>query len=408
MTQREWTRTALIVVLLLVVVVASTSVGFAAGWYLRPQLGVAPSPAGDSRQYFDIQWQALDIIEREFNREGPLDWQALGRGATSGMVRALGDPYTTYVGPEEARIFEEDLAGSFGGIGASVDLVDGYLVIVEPMADSPAARAGLRAGDVVLRVDGRDLEGLDLVQAIGLIRGPKGTQVTLLILRDGVQEPFEVKVTREQIDLPTVETRQLDDGIAYLRLTEFNNQAATRLREALRQLLADSPRALILDLRANPGGYLHVSVQIASEFIRSGLVVTERDAKGKVTEYKADGKGLAFEIPLVVLVDGGSASAAEILAGAIQDTGRGVLIGRQTFGKGSVQVSHPLSDGGSLRVSIARWYTPRGHQIDGSGLMPDVIVPPNDGEDPNRDVILERAIAYLRNTVPSPSTETGS
>ncbi|MGQ9682860.1 MAG: S41 family peptidase [Anaerolineae bacterium] len=407
MTQREWTRTALIVVLLLVIVVASTSVGFAAGWHLRPQLGMAPSPAGDNRQYFDIQWQALDIIEREFNREGPLDWQALGRGATSGMVRALGDPYTTYVGPEEARIFEEDLAGSFGGIGASVDLVDGYLVIVEPMPDSPAARAGLRGGDVVLRVDGRDLEGLDLVQAIGLIRGPKGTQVTLLILREGVQEPFEVKVTREQIDLPTVETRQLDDDIAYLRLTEFNNQAATRLREALRQLLADSPRALIIDLRGNPGGYLHVSVQIASEFIRSGLVVAERDARGKVTEYKADGKGLAFEIPLVVLVDSGSASAAEILAGAIQDTGRGVLIGRQTFGKGSVQVSHTLSDGGSLRVSVARWYTPKGHQIDGSGLVPDVIVPPAEGQDPNRDVILERALAYIRDTVPSPAPETG-
>ena len=407
MTHREWTRSALVVVLLLVVVLASTGAGFAAGWYLRPQMEPMRGAAGENQQYFDIQWQALDIIQREFNHEGPLDWQALGRGATSGMVQALGDPYTTYVAPEEARIFEEDLAGSFGGIGASVDLMDGYLVIVEPMEDSPALRAGLRTGDIVLKVDGQEMQGLDLVQAIALIRGPKGTQVTLLILREGVQEPFEVKVTREQIDLPTVATRQLEGGIAYLRLTEFNNQAATKLRDGLRELLAGNPRALVFDLRGNPGGYLHISVQVASEFIRSGLVVTERDAGGKVTEYKAEGNGLAFDIPLVVLVDGGSASAAEIVAGAIQDTGRGVLIGRQTYGKGSVQVSHPLSDGGSLRVSIARWYTPKGHQLDGSGLVPDVIVPMEEDLDRDRDLVLERAIEYLSDAGRPASSETG-
>lgn len=399
MSYRDWTRAGLIAVLVLVMVVVSAGAGFTAGWFLRPQIGPSPTPSsqGDIQQQFGIFWEAWDVIEREFNRDGPLDTQKMVNGATRGMVDSLGDPYTMFIEPAQAKILNEDLEGSFEGIGATVDLVNGYLLIIEPLQDSPAARAGLLAGDVVLEVDGNSLQNVDLMEAISLIRGPKGTEVHLLVSREGVAEPFEVAVTRDKIDLPTITYRVLDDGIAYIRLTEFNSQATTRLREALRELMRSDPRALIFDLRGNPGGYLHIAVEVTSQFIPDGVVVSEKDAEGKITEYKAEAGGLATEIPLVVLVDGGSASASEIVAGAIQDTGRGALIGRRTYGKGSVQTTHTLSNGAAVRVSIARWRTPNGHQLDGEGLTPDVIVPPDQEASPDKDTVLERAIEYLAN-----------
>lgn len=397
MSYRDWTRTALVAIVVLVVAVASGGMGFAFGWYLSPQATPSPSAAAndDIQQRFRIFWEAWDVIERDFNRDGPLDTQKMIYGATSGMVRSLGDPYTVFVEPAQAKIFDQDLEGSFEGIGASVDVIDGHLVIIEPLQDSPALKAGLRAGDIVLEADGKSLQGLDLMQAIALIRGPKGSQVQLLIRRQGVPEPFEVVVTREKIDHPTVAHSMLEDRIAYVRLTEFNNQATARLRAALQELLADEPRALILDLRGNPGGYLHIAVQVASQFIPDGVIVTEKDRNGEITEYTAEGEGLALELPLVVLVDGGSASAAEIVAGAIQDQGRGVLVGRPTFGKGSVQTSHTLSDSSSVRVSIARWYTPDGHQLDSEGLTPEIVVPLDLERQAGEDPVLERAIEYL-------------
>ena len=400
MTCRDWTRAALLGVFVLVVALASGGVGFAAGWHLSSH--PLPSPTAsppttqeDVQQRFRVFWEAWDIIDREFNRDAPLDTQKMIYGALSGMVRSLGDPHTVWIEPMQAKILDQDMEGSFEGIGANVDLVDGELVIVEPLPDSPALKAGLRAGDVVVEVDGKPVKGLDLAQAVLLVRGPKGTQVRLLIRRKGEPSPFEVVVTRGKIEMPTVTYRLLDDGIAYVRLTEFNLQATTRLQAALRTVMEKKPRALILDLRGNPGGYLHIAVQVASQFIKDGVIVTEKDRDGKIAEYRAEGKGLALSIPMAVLVDSGSASAAEILAGAIQDNGRGVLIGRRTFGKGSVQAPHTLSDGSSLRVSIARWYTPKGHQIDGKGLTPDIEVPIDPSTPPEKDPVLDRAVQYL-------------
>ena len=396
MSRRDWTRLVLAAIVVLIMVLASGGMGFAAGWYLKPQPTPSPTPPStELEQRFRIVWEAWDILQRDFHRQGPLDEQKMVRGAVDGMVRSLGDPYTVFVEPVQAKIFDQDLEGSFEGIGATVDLVDGYLVIVEPLPDSPALKAGLRPGDVVLEVDGKPLKDVELMQAIALIRGPKGTPVRLLIQRKGEAQPFEVSVVRQKIDLPTVSFRMLDKGIAYVRLTEFNSQATARLENALKGLMAQNPTGLVLDLRGNPGGYLHIAVQVASEFIREGPIVTESDRNGKVTEHNAQGQGLALDVPLVVLVDAGSASASEIVAGAIQDTGRGTLIGRQTLGKGSAQVAHTLSDGSSLRVTVTRWYTPKGHQLDGKGLTPDIVVPLDPSQPADKDAVLERAIQFL-------------
>jgi carboxyl-terminal processing protease len=404
MSYKDWTRLSLIALLVLAIAMVSGGAGFAAGWLVRPHVVASPTPPAHTevQEEFGIFWEAWDIIDREFNREGPLDTKVMTYGAISGMIRSLGDPHTVFVEPAQARIFSEDLEGSFEGIGATVDMVEGNLVIVEPLQDSPAAQAGLLPGDIVLEADGQSLQGMQLLDAIILIRGPKGSQVRLLIRRAGVPEPFEVTITRQRIDLPTVSYQMRDDGIAYVRLTEFNNQANVRLQAALGQVLAQEPRAMILDLRSNPGGYLHIAVQVSSQFVREGVIVSERDAKGKTTEYKADGQGMALDIPLVVLIDGGTASAAEIVAGAIQDSGRGVLIGRRTYGKGSVQASHPLSDGSSVRVSIARWRTPSGRQLDREGLLPDILVLPDTTAPADGDPILERAVEYLARPQPVP------
>lgn len=396
MNSQDRARLALVAVLVFAIVLASSGTGFAAGWYLAPQAAPAANPPReDLQQRFGLFWEAWSIIEREYNADAPLDLQKMVYGAISGAINSLGDPYTTFSEPAQARIFEEDLEGSFEGIGATVDLVEGLLVIVEPLESSPALKAGLRPNDVILEVDGQSLQGLDLTEAISLIRGPKGTRVRLLIHRPGMLEPFEVELTRDKIDLPTVSHQMLEDGIAYVRLTEFNNQATTRLRAALRSLMEEEPRALIFDLRGNPGGYLHIAGQVASQFIREGVVVIEKNSKGEVGELRADGRGLALDVPLVVLVDGGTASASEIVAGAIQDLGRGTLIGRPTYGKGSVQASYTLSDGSAVRVSIARWYTPNGHQLDGDGLTPDIVVEPNPEQSADDDPVLERARQFI-------------
>lgn len=408
MSYKDWTRAALIAVLILFVVVASSGMSFAAGWYLSPRATPSPTPAAaqaDVEQRFGIFWEVWAILEREFNRDAPLNAQKMIYGAIEGAVRSLGDPYTRFEEPAEARYFDQDLEGSFEGIGATVDIVDGYLVIVEPLKDSPALKAGLQPGDIILEVDGNSIEGMDLIDAINVIRGPDGSEVRLLIRRQGVAEPFVVTVTRGRIQLPTVTYRELSSGVAYVQLAEFNSQATVQLQAALREALAKKPCALIFDLRGNPGGYLHIAVQVASQFIREGVIVTEKDSKGKSTEYRAEGHGLAYDVPLAVLVDGGSASASEIVAGAIQELGRGTVIGRRTFGKGSVQVSHSFPDGSALRVTVARWYTPKGRQIDHQGLTPDVDVPWDANTPAGADPVLNRAVEFLTALQPLPPSK---
>jgi carboxyl-terminal processing protease len=368
-----------------------------------PLPGTVPSPTpanavapGDEQDSFGVFWEALGILQDEFYGDLP-SGSELPYAAIDGVIAATGDPYTAFLDPVQAEIMRTDLSGSFEGIGATVRLrADGKLEIVQPIAGQPAIEAGLRANDVILAVDDVQLEGMNLYEAISLIRGPAGTVVHLLVERPGVDQPLEIEVERARIEMPTVESKMLDDNIGYLRLTEFGQTATDEVVKALRELNVRDLRGLILDLRGNRGGYLSTSIEVTSQFVGQGPIVIERFQDGREQRHQALPGGLATTVPLVVLVDGGSASAAEITAGAIQDTGRGVLIGTTTLGKGSVQMAHTLSDGSQLRVTVAHWFTPNGRAIHGEGLTPDIEVTITEDEiAAGQDPQLERAIAYL-------------
>ena len=337
----------------------------------------------------------LDILKEDYGTLPAVD--RLSYGAINGVMFRLDDDYTFLRDPEQARFFNEGLSGSFEGIGARVAEAEGGGVrIVEPFEGQPAWNAGIRRDDVILTVNGEDVTEMALSDAISLIRGPKGSDVTLGI-KSPEQEARDVVVTRDTISIPVVEYELRDDGIAYLRLGEFSTPAVAQVRAALDEMLAQNPVGLVLDLRGNPGGLLRSAVDISSEFVPDGPILIERFKDGEEQVYDASGKGRAFDIPLVVLVNEGSASASEILAGAVQDSGRGVLLGTTTFGKGSVQVPHQLSDGSMLSVTTARWYTPNDRLIHGEGLEPDIEVEPA-AEDSGTtdDVQLLEAVKYLQ------------
>jgi carboxyl-terminal processing protease len=393
----NWQKWIVIAVLLALIASTGFVAGFGVGHYVLP--AYYPSVAAvqeEHQEQFAIFWEAWRLIEDQFYTEEPLNAQSMTYGAVRGMIASLGDPHTAFLTPEQADLFRDDLEGKFGGIGVTVSLTDeGQLRVVRPIPGAPGELAGLQPGDLILEVDGQLITGMDLGQAISLIRGPKDTEVRLLVqdIEGGVRE---LTIQRALIEIPTTETRMLEDGIAYLAVHDCNARAPGGVREGLKQLLAEDPRGLILDLRGNPGGYLHVATEIASEFIQDGLLLIERDSEGRETMHKARGGGTATGIPLAVLVDSGSASAAEIIAGAIQDNARGILVGEQTFGKGSVQITERLSDGSGLQITTRRWYTPADRQIDGQGLIPDIEVEITDESLlAQRDLQLERAISYL-------------
>ncbi|MEJ2556867.1 MAG: S41 family peptidase [Anaerolineae bacterium] len=377
--------------------------------YNRKSSNAAPttlqSPQVDSGNQavppeFNVFWEAWDFVQENFYGDVPAEPDRV-YGAIRGMVNSYGDENTAFIEPSRAAIFREDVSGSFEGIGAAVRMDElGRLVIAEPFAGQPAAEAGLERSDVVLAVDGTSLQGLSLYEAIGLIRGPAGTTVVLTVVRDGVDEPFDVSVVRARIEIEVVESDRLEGDIGYVRLTDFSRGASGKVADAIKSLKADGPLAgLILDLRDNPGGLLDESIFVSSQFVDQGVVTIERLKGGTEQPYEAQPGGVALDVPLVVLVNRGSASASEIVAGAIQENDRGTIWGEQTFGKGTVQIPHTLSDGSELRVTIAEWLTPSGKQIKGEGIVPDVYVERTqedfvDGLDPQ----LERAIETLLGT----------
>ena len=394
-TIRKW---ALVTLLALLVAVTLFVAGFGIGRYVMPSREyLVEGVAAEHEERFRVFWEAWRIIEDKFYSENGLDYQAMTYGAVRGMVASLGDPHTAFLTPAQADMFSQDLDGSFGGIGVTVSVTeDGYLQVVRLIPGGPAEKSGLKPGDALIEVDGTSIKGMEMTQAITLIRGREGTTVTLLVRQaeDGVSE--EIVLTRARIQIPTVESSVLEDRIAYLRLWEFNDRAASLVHDSLESLLQSKPRGLILDLRGNPGGYLHIAEQIADEFIAEGLLLIERSSDGQETRHQATGRGIATDVPLVVLVDKGSASASEILAGAIQDQNRGALIGERTYGKGSVQVTERLSDRSGLAVTIRRWYTPADRAIDGTGLTPDIEVAVTQEDlEAQRDPQLERAISHL-------------
>lgn len=354
----------------------------------------------DAEELFAPFWEAWGIVHDEYVDQ-PMDDVALMRGAIRGMVEALGDPHSSYMDPDEYLQANLPLDGEYEGIGAWVDSEGELLTIIAAMPGSPAERAGLQPGDQVIAVDGEDVTGLDGSLVIRKVLGPAGTSVELTIRRQGEVDPLVVDIVRERITLPSVESEMLESGIGYVRLYTFADQTGDDLERALQSVLQEDPVGLILDLRGNGGGFLTTAVDVASQFVAEGKLLTERFGDGSEQNYPAKRGGLATEIPLVVLIDGGTASASEIVAGAIQDYGRGVLVGETSFGKGSVQNWVPLEDEqGAVRVTIARWYTPNDRQIQGIGLEPDYPVAPAEASaaaesDPQLDKAVELLLAGI-------------
>jgi carboxyl-terminal processing protease len=401
-------KLVIMMVLALAVVAGAFGVGYVSG-SLRSRAQVPPAAAaplqaapGDSKEPvgFGVFWEAWTAVESQFYGTIPSEQDRV-YGAVRGMVATYGDPNTAFIEPKLASIFQEDISGSFEGIGASVRMNEmGQIVIAEPFVGHPAAKAGLLRGDVILSVDNESLDGMSLYEAISLIRGPAGTTVVLKIARQGVDKPFDVSVVRARIETKVVDSKRLSGDIGYVSLSEFSRGASSKIADAIRSLEAEGQlKGLVLDLRDNPGGLLDEAGLLASQFIDKGTVTIEREKGGKEHVLEAQPGGVALEVPLVLLVNRGSASASEIVAGAIKENGRGKLIGEQTFGKGTVQLPQTLSDGSELRVTIAEWLTPNKEQINGQGIVPDIVVERTqadfvDGRDPQ----LDRAVEYLSGT----------
>jgi len=351
----------------------------------------------DLQQLFEPFWQAWDLVHDQYVDQ-PVDDEVLMRGAIQGMLDSLGDPHTSYLDPEQNKMLNTQLQGEemYEGIGAWVDTSSDYLTIISPMPGSPAEKAGLRPGDKIIAVDGEDMTGLDGEVVRKRVIGPAGSTVVLTISREG-QEPFDAALERASIIVPSLEYRMLDDDIAYVHLYIFGDTTADELRDALKDLLKENPRGLILDLRYNGGGYLNTAIDVASEFISDGVLMYEEYGRGDRETFEANGDGVATDIPMVVLINEGSASASEIVAGAIQDRQRALLVGETSFGKGSVQIPTQLkNDQGAVRITVARWLTPNGRTIHQLGLEPDYIVQITE-EDlaADRDPQLDKALELL-------------
>lgn len=351
---------------------------------------------------FDQFWKVWDLIKRRhFNQ--PVDEVDLFYGAISGLVEGLDDPYSVYMPPAQAEEFAKDLSGEFEGIGAEIGIRQDQLIIIAPLPGSPAEQSGLKPGDKIFAIDGEDTFNLSLDEAVLKIRGPKGTTVVLTISHDSFESVEEISVIRDVINVPTILWEMKENNIAYLRISYFNETTWKEFDKAVKEILQNNPDGIILDLRSNPGGFLETSVYVASEWVESGIIASEKYSDGRKKEYKSSGKHRFVEYPTVVLVDEGSASGSEIVAGALQDYQVATLVGAQTYGKGSVQDLDIFSDGSALKLTIAKWFTPFDRQIDEEGIMPDVIVEEMfvSTEDDNGEVVdvvdrgLEKAIEIL-------------
>ncbi|MCX6810156.1 MAG: S41 family peptidase [Candidatus Berkelbacteria bacterium] len=341
---------------------------------------------------FSLFWQTWNKVRELYN--GSSDPQTMVYGAISGMVSSLGDPYTVFLKPSDNDALTSDLSGQFEGIGAELTMLNNQVTVIAPLASSPAEKAGIKAKDIILQVDGISVENMTLNEVISKIRGKAGTDVKLQMVHLGSDQPIELTITRQNIKIDSVTYKTVtlsNKKIAILKISQFGDDTVNLANKYADQMKKDGVAGIILDLRNNPGGYLDSSVSVAGLLLaKDKLIVSEVDKNGTKTEYKANGSSQLVDYPLVVLVNGGSASAAEILTGAIKDNNRGEIIGEKTFGKGCVQQLEPLACGAALKVTIANWLTPNGSQINKIGITPDNIVQLSDtdsaaGRDPQLD-----------------------
>jgi carboxyl-terminal processing protease len=407
-------RTILIIIASMILLAGTFAGGLIVGWLIpsattnevvtttdTPTQQFTSAPAVTStaaptelEKLFKPFWEAWNIVHEQFVDQ-PLDDLQLMQGAIRGMLDSLGDPHTGYMTPEEYNQATMPLDGSYTGIGAWVDTSGEYLTIISPMSGSPAEAAGVKSGDQIIAVDGVDVTQTDPSVVLQSVLGPEGTTVVLTVYRPESNETLDFSIVRAHITIPSIESRMLDENIAYIYLATFGENSAQDLINALTTLLAENPRGLILDLRDNSGGYVDTAIEIVSQFLPNGTVMIEKLGTGEEIPFEVIPGGIATEIPMVVLVNGGSASASEIAAGAIQDYERGLIVGTTTYGKGSVQNWIPLNnDQGAVKVTIARWLTPKGRLIHEVGLTPDHVVELTEedieaGVDPQLDKAIE-------------------
>jgi len=351
---------------------------------------------------FSLFWQVWNLLQNNYVQRPIADTKLL-YGALSGLVAGVGDPYTVFLDPKTAADFTSELSGSFEGIGMEIGVKNEQIVVIAPLADTPAAKAKIEAGDTIRAIDGTDTTGMTLVEAVSRIRGPRGSSVKLTLERiNGEHKVFDVDVTRDTITIASVDSKLISatakgvKDIGYINVTHFNEDTSDNFAKMVDTLLASNPRAIILDLRNNPGGYLEGAVDVASYWVDDGPIVVEQFKGGITNEHQHRGIAKLHGKPTIVLVNGGSASAAEIVAGALQDDGLATLVGENTFGKGSVQELRDLPDGSAVKITVAKWLTPKGRSIADGGIAPDVEVKTPEKDSADTDPVLERALQLLR------------
>jgi carboxyl-terminal processing protease len=388
----------------LVLLVGVFSLGTYIGYSRRPEIEKVFSVSNKEPQVqttadFNSFWKVWNLLNEKSLYAKKVTDQERVYGAISGLASSLGDPYTVFFPPEDNKLFNDDIHGSFGGIGAEIGMKDNILTVISPLKDSPAAVAGIKSGDKILKIDKTETSDMTVDKAINLIRGPKGTSITLTVLHTGERQTREIKITRDEIKLPTIDTELRSDNIFVIKFYSFSENSANLFKGALQKFIDSGSHKLILDMRGNPGGYLDSAINIGSWFIDEGKPIVSEDfgSNKELQVYRSRGPKL-FDSSLgfVVLVDGGSASAAEILAGALQENHIATLVGEKTFGKGSVQELVPVTEDTSLKVTVARWLTPNGVSISEHGLDPDIVVPFTLKDvDAKKDPQMDKAVELL-------------
>ncbi len=389
----------LLVITLIIVAIIAFSLGFNYGDILGQEKGKAlVSPSGELN--LALFWETYHTLKENYVDPEKLDSKKIIYGAISGMVNSLGDPYTIFLNPDDAEIFEENIKGEFQGVGMEISMKNGQLIVIAPLDGTPAQKAGIRSGDKIIKINDLIASDLSIDQAVKHIRGPKGTEVSLTIFREEWNETKEIKIIRDVITVPSISWELKENNIAYIKIHHFTGNADTHFRKAAWEILDSPAEKIVLDLRNNPGGFLNVAQEISGWFLKTGdIVVIEdfRDDNMEPKEYGAPGPARFSSYPIVILINEGSASASEILAGALRDN-RGIkLIGTKSFGKGTVQEVKTLTEG-SLKVTIANWLTPSGKLITNEGLEPDINIEISlEDFEQERDPQLDKAIEILNN-----------
>lgn len=397
-------KKALYTLLSLGLILGAFSFGTYVGYSKRPEVEkvfsvINKEVPSDNKVDFNSFWKVWNLLNEKSIYAKKVSDQDRVYGAIEGMASSLGDPYTVFFSPQENKLFNDEIHGSFGGIGAEIGIKDKLLTIVSPLKGTPAFNIGIKSGDKILKIDKTETNDMTVDHAISLIRGPKGTVVTLTILRPGERVTREFKITRDDIQIPTIDTELRPDGIFLIRFYSFSENSDNLFRAAINDFITSGSNKLILDMRGNPGGYLDAAVNIGSWFIDEGKIIVSEDfgENRKPIFYRSHGPKLFDDkLNLVVLVDGGSASASEILAGALKEHGVATLVGQKTFGKGSVQELISVTEDTSLKVTVAKWLTPNGLSLSDQGLVPDVEVKITDKDiEAKKDPQLDKAIEIL-------------